>query len=93
MHVHENKRIHAYLYLCRYYTIVVQLYILYYRIYENVRINSIQITVLTMTVLHLIKIPYCFKYIATIRITRDNIIINIIIRDFIIISCRILIYK
>lgn len=44
-------------------------------IYENVRIISIQITVLTMTGIHLIKIPYYFQslrsYIRKLCVTRD----------------------
>lgn len=50
-----------------YCTIVVQLFYII-EIYENVYIISIQITVLTMTEIHLIKIPYYFKSLVTTRI-------------------------
>lgn len=50
-----------------YCTIVVQLFYII-EIYENVGIISIQITVLTMTGIHLIKIPYYFISLVTTRI-------------------------
>jgi len=81
---------YAYLYRCIIYcTIVVQLFYII-EIYENVGIISIRITVLTMTGIHLIKIPYYFISLVTTAYSRYTYIMcnvtlryNTLIRDFV----------